>query len=142
MCRWDITGKCKMKKSIFGIVALSMGVMLLSSLTTNDMKNNCNSTSSPMVYESQSCTVFRGKQTFKNYKDNVEIYCYTDHKCEWYADDRLVLTCSYTVSGDEIKFLDEDGNTCYKGSISWNSSHSKPLSITINKTTYKNKDLV
>ncbi|MBO4613412.1 MAG: hypothetical protein J5671_09650 [Bacteroidaceae bacterium] len=124
-----------MKKNIIFMVALFVGAMLFSSFT----KNDCNSTPSTTELESQSNLVFRGTQRFRS-NDGRELYCYTNSKCEMYDGDRLVVTCTYTYSGDEIRLLDENGNTVYKGSVYWNNSHSKPISITIAGTTYRNKD--
>ena len=129
-----------MKKNIFFVVALSIVAMLFSSFTTYDLKNDCNATTSLAVFDDESSLVFRGTQKFRNSRDNVEIYCYTNGRCEWYDGDRRIVTCTYTYSDGEIRFLDENGDTIYKGSVSWNNTHSKPLSITINGTTYRNKD--
>lgn len=138
--RWYITGKKIMKKNIFFVATLLLGALILSSFTLNEIKSGCNPTQSVTVIDSQSNIVFRGKQEFKNYQTGVEIHCYPSGKCEWWDGDRRALTCTYTVDGNEIKFLDEEGDPVYKGSIYWNNSHSKPLSITIQGGTYRNKN--
>lgn len=116
--------------------------MTLGFCFASNINSGRNSETNIMPSESTNSAsiVFRGKQVFRNSKNNQEIYCYTNGKCEWYENDRLDITCTYTVDGSDIKFLDEDGDVCYKGYISWNDSHSKPLSITINRTTYYNKN--
>lgn len=128
-----------MKKCIFCIVALSMGVMLLSSFRTNDMKSNCNSTSSPMVYESQSSLVFRGTQKLKS-NDGEELWLYQNSKCEWWVNDACIRTGTYTHDGKDVKIYFEGVEEPIKGSIYWNSSHSKPLSIRICGKDYRNKE--
>lgn len=132
-----------MKKKIFYVVTLLLGVLVLSSFTINDKmnekKNDCKLAPSVTAIDSQSNVVFRGKQEFKNDKTGVEIYCYPSSKCEWWDGDRLALTCTYTISDDEIRFLDEEGETVYKGRIYWNTTHMKPLALYIQGGEYRNK---
>lgn len=128
--------KNKMKRTSFLMVALFFGAVLFSSFT----KNDCNSTPSVTELENLSEIVFRGKQVFVNYNLKQEIYCYTNGKVEWFDEGTLSLSCYYTVDGSDIRFTDEDGNTAIKGYISWNNTHSKPISITIKGTTYRNKN--
>lgn len=128
-----------MKRDIILATALLMGAMIFSSFTTNDNNISSNTTTSLTIFDDESSLVFRGTKRFKS-NDGRELYCHPNSKCEMFDGDRLVVTCTYTYSGDEIRLLDENDNTIYKGSIYWNNSHSKPISITIAGTTYRNKD--
>ena len=125
-----------MKKNVIFVVALFFEIMLFSSFT----ENNCNSTPSAIELESESGIVFRGKQEFRNSKLNQEIYFYTNGTVKWFENDDLILSCYYTIDGTNLEFTDEYGNTACKGYISWNNTHSKPISITIKGTTFYNKN--
>lgn len=112
--------------------------MLLSSFTTNTVKRNDNFTPSFSVLYSQSGIVFRTTQKLKS-RDGGEIYFYSSGKCEMYENDRCVVRCTYDLGDKDVYLLDEGGNTIYKGSISWNKSHSGINSVTIAGTTYYKK---
>lgn len=128
----------KMKKTNI-VVTLLLGFLVLSSFTLCEMKSNGTPNTSVTTIDSQSNTVFRHKEMFTD-RESVEIYCYTDGKCEWFNHGRLHLTCTYTIDGNDIRFLEENGKTAYKGGIYWNNSHSKPLSITIDGVKFWNKN--
>ena len=124
-----------MKKNIAFVVTLFLGAILLSSFTTVIIKDNNVYTPAITVMDTQSNIVFRTTQKLKS-RDGGEIYFYSSGKCEMYQNDRLVVSCTYTIDDNEVKLLDENGNTVYKGRISWNNTKSKALSVTIAGTTY------
>lgn len=127
-----------MKKNILLIAILFFGAMLFSAFTVNDSDISSNPTLSVKVSDSQSGIVFRTTQKLKS-RDGGEIYFYSSGKCEMYQNDRLVVSCTYTIDDNEVKLLDEKGNTVYKGRISWNNTKSYALSVTIAGTTYYKK---
>lgn len=125
-----------MKKNIVFIATLFIGAMLLSSFTTNVCKNNSNREPSVTVKDCQSNIVFRGTQKLRA-RDGAEIYFYQSGKCEMYQNDRLVVSCTYDVDGNEVKLLDENGNTVYKGRVTYSKQdRTKVASVTIAGTTY------
>ncbi len=113
--------------------------MLLSSFTMNDLKSNISTVPSLTAMDSQSNIVFRGTQKLRA-RDGAEIYFYQSGKCEMYQNDRLVISCTYDVDGNEVKLLDEYGNTVYKGRITYSQQdRTKVASVTIAGTTYYRK---
>lgn len=81
--------------------------------------------------------VFRKNQYLKS-SDGGEIYFYTNGKCEMYYNDRCVVTCRYTVIGNEIRLLDGD-SVIYKGTIRYESDRVTVRSITLAGTIYYKK---
>lgn len=78
---------------------------------------------------------FRSTQKLRS-RDGREIYFYSSGKCEGYDGDRLQFSTTYTIIGDELRLLDERGNTVYKGSITWRTRGQSLNSVTIAGTTY------
>lgn len=78
---------------------------------------------------------FRSTQKLRS-RDGREIYFYSSGKCEGYDGDRLQFSTTYSIYGDEVRLLDERGNTVYKGSITWRTRGQSLHSVTIAGTTY------
>ena len=124
------------KTTIITVVTLFVGSMLLSSFTLNHQKQNDNNPT-VSILDSQSTIVFRGTQKLRS-SDGGEIYFYQNGKCEMYQNDRLVVSCRYDVDGNDVKLLDENGNTVYKGRITYSQKdRTKVASVTIAGTTYR-----
>lgn len=90
-----------------------------------------------MAYEERGI-VFRSTQKLKS-NDGREIYLYSNRRCELYDGDRLEVVCTYKIVGNEIRLLDENGNTVYKGSIQISSDRQSILHLSIAGTTYYKK---
>lgn len=78
---------------------------------------------------------FRSTQKLRA-RDGREIYFYSSGKCEGYYGDRIEFSTTYTIYGDEVRLLDERGNTIYKGSCNWKIKGQTLSSVTIAGTTY------
>lgn len=92
------------------------------------------SPSSEIVAAAQNVR-FRSTQKLRA-RDGREIYFYSSGKCEGYDGDRLQFSTTYSIYGDEVRLLDERGNTVYKGSITWRTRGQSLHSVTIAGTTY------
>lgn len=79
--------------------------------------------------------VFRTTQKLRS-NDGREIYFYSSRKCEGYYKDRLEFSCEYRIQDDEVRLLDEDGNTVYKGSCTWRVKGQSLSSVSIAGTRY------
>lgn len=91
---------------------------------------------SPNVGDVVQHTVrFRSTQKLSS-RDGREIYFYSSGKCEGYNNDKLEFCCKYTIIEKEIRLLDEDGKTVYKGTCTFKSDRQNLLNITIAGTTY------
>ena len=86
------------------------------------------------VVESDSEVVFRSNQRLRS-RDGRSIYLYTSGRCELFDGDRLWCECTYTVQSGEVRLLDENGRTIYKGSYS-TDSYGNLRNLTIAGTTY------
>lgn len=69
-------------------------------------------------------------------RDGREIYFYSSGKCEGYDGDRLQFSTTYTIIDNEVRLLDERGNTVYKGTLSWRVKGQSLYNVTIAGTTY------
>ena len=78
---------------------------------------------------------FRSTQKLRS-RDGREIYFYSNGRCEGYDGDRLQFSTTYSIYDDEVRLLDERGNTVYKGSITWRTRGQSLHSVTIAGTTY------
>lgn len=78
---------------------------------------------------------FRSTQKLRA-RDGREIYFYSSGKCEGYDGDRLQFSTTYTIIQNEVRLLDERGNTVYKGTLSWRVKGQSLSSVTIAGTTY------
>ena len=78
---------------------------------------------------------FRSTQKLRA-RDGREIYFYSSGKCEGYDGDRLQFSTTYTIIDNEVRLLDERGNTVYKGSLSWRVKGQSLYNVTIAGTCY------
>lgn len=86
---------------------------------------------------SESEVVFRHNQRLRS-RDGREIYLYNSGKCEMYYNDRLEVSCEYSVIGNEIRLID-NGRVIYKGSFTYESDHQTLSSLSIAGTIYFKK---
>lgn len=82
--------------------------------------------------------VFRQTQRLRS-SDGREIYLYCNGRCELFDDGRLVVECTYKLSDGEIRLLDENGNTVYKGSYRLKSDRQNISNLTLAGTVYRSK---
>ena len=68
--------------------------------------------------------------------DGRQIYLYSSGKCELWDGDRLVVTATYRLQNGEVRLLDENGNTIYKGSYRLARDRRNISSLTLAGTTY------
>lgn len=116
--------------------------MFLSTLLTSAMliaaSPSCEvtsiSSSSEMIASAQN-VVFRSTQKLRS-KDGREIYFYSSGKCEGYDGDRLMFSTKYFIQGNEVRLLDENGNTLYKGTIRWSVQGQSIYSLSLAGTVY------
>lgn len=87
-----------------------------------------------MVVGAQN-VVFRSTQKLRS-RDGREIYFYSSGKCEGYYGDRCEFSTTYRIQDNEVRLLDERGNTLYKGSLTWKVKGQKLHSVTLAGTTY------
>ena len=73
---------------------------------------------------------FRSTQKLRA-RDGREIYFYSSGKCEGYDGDRLQFSTTYTIIDNEVRLLDERGNTVYKGTLSWREKGQSLYNVTI-----------
>lgn len=90
-----------------------------------------------MEYSGQD-VVFRTTQCLAS-KDGREIYLYPSKKCELFDGGRLIVACMYRIQNGEVRLLDENGDTVYKGSYRLANDRRNLLSLTIAGTTYYRK---
>ena len=107
-----------MKKLIIAIMLLSGGI-IFSSNANKPIQN----------------VVFRSTQRLKA-NDGRQIYLYSSGKCELWDGDRLVVTATYRLQNGEVRLLDENGNTIYKGSYRLARDRRNISSLTLAGTTY------
>lgn len=79
--------------------------------------------------------VFRSTQKLRS-RDGRELYFYSSGKCEGYSGDRCEFTTTYRIQDNEVRLLDDRGNTLYKGSIVWKVKGQSLHSVTLAGTTY------
>lgn len=87
--------------------------------------------------QSESEVVFRHNQRLRS-RDGREIYLYSSGKCEMYYNDRLEVSCEYSVIGNEIRLID-NGRVIYKGAFTYESDHQTLSSLSIAGTVYYKK---
>ena len=99
-------------------MAVLIGMPVLSAYQTEDLKSKQDNPLGCVINDYSNCdtqTVFRTTQKVRS-NDGYEIYFYKDGRCEMYDNNgRLVVSCTYTFSGNDMFLLDERGNTVYKG---------------------------
>lgn len=79
--------------------------------------------------------VFRSTQKLSA-KDGREIYFYSNGRCEGYYCDRLEFSTKYKIQDNEIRLLDENGNTLYKGTVRWRERGKSLSVVSIAGTSY------
>lgn len=87
------------------------------------------------MFTTSQNVIFRSTQKLRS-RDGREIYFYSSGKCEGYDGDRLQFSTTYKISDNEVRLLDERGNTVYKGTISWRVKGQSLYNVTIAGTTY------
>lgn len=85
--------------------------------------------------ESGQNVVFRRNQRLRS-NDGRSIYLYTNRTCELFDGDRLICTCTYRLQDGEVRLLDGNGNTVYKGSYQLKSDRQNLSSLTLSGTRY------
>ena len=119
-----------MKKFIFAILSILL-VPQFGTAKENTADNDI-SISAPL----DSSIVFRSTQRLRS-EDGGSIYFYSSGRCELFYGDRLIVTCTYTLQYGEVRLLDENGSTVYKGSYRMKSDGRNLASVTIAGTTYR-----
>ena len=118
-----------MKKLIVAIMLLGGGI-IFSSNANKPIEN---------IASFETCisqnVVFRSTQRLKA-NDGRQIYLYSSGKCELWDGDRLVVTATYRLQNGEVRLLDENGNTIYKGSYRLARDRRNISSLTLAGTTY------
>lgn len=82
--------------------------------------------------------VFRNTQKLRA-NDGREIYLYSNRTCELFHGDRLEVKCTYRLQDGEVRLLDENGNTVYKGRYRMASDGRSLVSLTLAGTTFYRK---
>ncbi len=117
---------------------MGLSILIVTALiTVNAYSSNISiEVQSPVIEVVNQQTVrFRSTQKLSS-RDGREIYFYSSGKCEGFYNDRLEFSCKYTIIDRDIRLLDEDGNTVYKGTCTYKSDHQNLLNVTIAGTTY------
>lgn len=94
-----------------------------------------NSTDTFSTENIQQSVVFRTTQHLVS-RDGREIYLYPSRKCELFDGDRLIATCTYRLQDGEVRLLDENGDTVYKGTYRLSNDRRNLSSLTLAGTTY------
>ncbi len=81
--------------------------------------------------------VFRQTQKLRS-QDGREIYLFTNGKCELWNGDRKMTTCNYAILHNEIRIY--GGGVEYKGTIVLSSNKLTIASLTLQGTTYYQKN--
>ena len=119
-------------------IMLTLATLLGVSNSIVVATENMNFKTSVEIISAEHGVVFRKTQKLTN-REGSEIYLYTNGKCEMYYNDRCEVVCYYTVTGNEIKLLDEKGNTIYTGTFTYTSDRQNVQSLTIAGTKYYKK---
>lgn len=119
-----------MKKFIFALCALFL-IPMFGFAEVNTLETETSITSAS---ESRG-VVFRSTQKLRS-SDGRSIYLYSSGRCELFDGDRLVAECTYTLQNGEVRLLDENGRTVYKGTYRMKSDGRNLSSITLAGTTY------
>ena len=91
--------------------------------------------SDPFIECADQGVVFRSTQKLRS-NDGRELYFYTNGICEGYDGDYCEFACKYTLMSGEVRLLDENGRTVYKGSYRMKSDRRNLSNVTIAGTTY------
>lgn len=110
-------------------------ILISALLTTNALTCVTVVSELPVVEMTQQTVVFRGIQKLRS-NDGREIYFYPSGTCEGYYGDRLEFSCKYRLQSGEVRLLDENGNTVYKGTYRMKSDGRNLSNVSIAGTTY------
>ena len=127
-----------MKKNFVFAVALCFFIPTVSNaMTTECFVQSENSVCVEITSQSSQdrSVVFRSTQRLRS-SDGRSIYLYPNRKCELFDGDRLEVVCTYTIYGNEVRLLDEYGNTVYKGTFTYTSDRRNIGRLTMAGTTY------
>ena len=95
------------------------------------------STTDDMTYAEQ-VVVFRSTQHLIS-RDGREIYLYPSRKCELFDNGKLIVTCTYRLQDGEVRLLDENNDTVYKGTYRLASDRRNIVSLTLAGTVFNRK---
>ncbi len=126
----------KMNKLIIAVLLISCGITF--SANAYEPNKRISSLNVEEMHIAQRKTVFRATQRLKA-RDGRQIYLYSSGKCELWDGDRLVVSTIYRLLDGEVRLLDENGNTVYKGSYILSRDRQNLSSLTISGTTYYKK---
>lgn len=118
-----------MKHLFFALITLISLAYPLSSEATESKVETVSTT---------NYVVFRTTQRLRA-SDGREIYLYSNRTCELFDGDRLVVTCTYRLQDGEVRLLDENGRTVYKGRYRMSSDGMNLANLTLGGTTYYRK---
>lgn len=112
-------------------------IFISAMMMLNAPADNTAVTTNEFVVESAAQgVVFRSTQRLRS-SDGRSIYLYSSGRCELFDGDRLMANCRYNVQNGEVRLLDENGNTVYKGSYTMKSDRINLSTITIRGTVYR-----
>lgn len=137
MGRWDITGEKKMNKIVISFLTFAFLATLcpIKLKASNSVLPSCNLVINKEI-GSASGVVFRSLQKLRS-DEGEEIYLYSSGKCEIYnGDGVLTNSIRYTIQGDELMLLDEDGDTIMKGRIYWDQHHINAQRVVLMGITF------
>ncbi len=118
-----------MKKLIIVVSAL----LLMPAFCLAD--TNVSKAETPVESTTEQNVVFRKNQRLRS-NDGRMIYLYTNRTCELYDGDRCVCTCTYRLQDGEVRLLDENGYTVYRGTYRLKSDRQNLASMSLAGTTY------
>ena len=90
------------------------------------------------IVSTSNYVVFRTTQKLRS-NDGREIYLYPNRTCELFYGGRLEVRCTYRLQDGEVRLLDENGETVYKGSYRMTSDGINLSSLTLGGTSYFRK---
>ena len=118
-------------KKIF-IAAMVFALFPIVGMAETDKNQEC------VVAESivdSGDVVFRSTQRLRS-RDGRSIYMYKSGTCELFDGDRLIAECRYSLRNGEVRLLDENGRTVYKGTYRLKDNRRDLQSLTLSGTTY------
>jgi len=119
---------------IMFLSTLLISAMVIVNVPASETVIAIESPATEMSSASQN-VVFRSTQKLSS-SDGRELYFYSNGRCEGYDGDRLMFSTRYKIMGNEVRLLDERGNTVYKGTISWKVKGKTINSVSIAGTRY------
>lgn len=83
----------------------------------------------------QRSVVFRTTQRLRS-RDGRSIYFYTNRSCQMFDGDRCVAECTYTIQNGEVRLLNSNGRTLYKGTYRMSKDGRNLASLSLAGTTF------